>query len=421
MRTAVSWSRSWFLLLLAMVVGGYFLVETYPVPTSYGPMIAGDASNAAKPVAPIAAAFAAWHARQLRSYLSDGRSSRNRVHAVSRVLWPILAVAVTAYVALTVALAAASGHSIVVLLGVSALSVTGLAALTIAAHVILGAACGYWLPLPVGAALIGLASYLWLTWPPGLNVTWPRQLTGLAVGCCGIDRVPHTAAQFAALVTATLWILGALVLLSRPWRTQVSAALASVLVITVGFGSGAVVARSSSASDLYTLARERPDVTLCQGASPVVCLWPEHADALPGVQASASAAYRQWQVLEMPMPERISEFEPADDPDSVGFRYSASAEPGQVVLNLADIILGAEGVNPQRCIGGTGEYARTLQRYETIRTWLALQAGLGGEDLARLNVTEESLGEATTQAALPQTDQRSWFTQSAQGLADCNI
>lgn len=271
--TAVRWTSShWFLPALFAVTCVVAVQNTWR--TGYP---AGDLASASTGLViggPLVSAFVAW---KFRGFARLVRPLRSRRPGTATVLgaWSPLLLGAPATVCCAVMVSAGQVPD-----DVPAWSLVLVCFVTTLACALVGLALTWALPAVVAIPVAALGWFFWLAWTGASDSPLLHNLNSTFTACCSPSTRPAPVAVLASLTLVGVVSSGVLLLVApsrwfvRP-RSVVAVAVAAILLL--GFGSGAVVARSSA--DPLQLVPVEPRTTslVCRTATQVqVCLWPEN-------------------------------------------------------------------------------------------------------------------------------------------------
>ncbi|HYY10773.1 MAG TPA: hypothetical protein VE781_07525 [Kineosporiaceae bacterium] len=150
------------------------------------------------------------------------------------------------------------------------------AALASAAYAALGLALGSSLPPVLAAPAAVAAPYVVMAFPPAMQTTWVRHLTGISSGCCQIYQDLSTRAFVAHLLFLCAVLVGSAAVFVRSSRGARSLQLA---LSGVSAGCLVLAALPALPLDASPVAR-RPGEPTCRSVeTSQLCLWPEHEAA----------------------------------------------------------------------------------------------------------------------------------------------
>ena len=416
--TSIRRALSGWLLLAVAVLGLNAMLSGYPIEVDYGPSLVGSFSESAKFIIPLSAGAAAY----LTGEIAASLRSRSRARSVPTsllpsVFGPVLATAVAAMLlCLTIELSR-SEVTLSALLTSETVVMLGMLGLVLVVHVAVGAAVGWLVPPVVAGPLVVLGSILWLMMPPAQTESvLTRQLIGMPVGCCDIDGVPSIGALTAAATVAAVWLAGSFVALLV--RSKTFGACALVLGLILGATSGGTLTDRSNLPNPYLLEVIRPDETICRGAGPEVCLWPEIDDATRVGQLSRDV-YGAWDELGLEAPATFSAYD--DGPGGSAYLdHRPWVSDAQVVSNLADAVIGYRVRSGEMCVDEPGSDIESFEMSrEAVRIWLTRRAGVPAEDVAAMyGESADRLGTSDL-LARADIDQIRWFDAEMSDLQAC--
>jgi hypothetical protein len=305
------WARArldpaaWLLPVSALL--GAMVVRDSDDPTStYALAVAVDAHLCLFMLAAIGAGATAWKAGRLRR---GGWTQRPWVRSPARIALveatTTTALQLTAYGVVLAATGLRSAIGAVPIDGV----VVATAAVVLLATSAAGWAAGWWIRTELAMPIVVLGTYLALVFPPAMEPLWLRHLTGLHDECCNHDEVLARPVTMAPIILGAGIVVAALLALTAARRPALGVAAAGVVVVA------AVVAASLVDELDHRPSATRTGRAQCAGDRPVLCLWPEQADARPSVSAAVTEVVDRWAAAGIARPERVSTR--PDDADAV--------------------------------------------------------------------------------------------------------
>ena len=354
-------------------------------------------------LAPAGAACAAWEVGRLRQGgVFASPAVRSSARAVTRALTPILLVGVAGLaIALGVVLdrmrASVGGPDPRVLaMGVAVL----------VGHLSIGAVAGRFLARVVATPLCLVVSYLWLVLPTSMLPFSIRHLTGFDTNCCQLDATVAPWGVLGPVVVATGCALASVAaLFARPTALGVALVIAasSVTIALHGVGTFGV-----------DPVRLRPAGGLvCDGREPVVCVWPEHRAALPGLVTAADSLRRRLDRLGIAVPPRASEAR--TDRTRWIFAIRAGSPADVRAASLASGLVPSDGPlchAPQSWQGGAA--------VPLLQAWLQAQTGIADEQVAAAHAPQ-LINVLNAVRSEPAEVQAAWYQANYLAATHCDV
>ncbi|MEZ7004175.1 hypothetical protein [Streptomyces sp. AD55] len=399
-------SAKWAALLLLPAT--WFLVIEWArfAERGFGTAVAEAAAFPVFAVAAVCSACAAWEAGRLRRSQVWGLAPvRGRLRIATDAMVPVLVLAVAA---LAVGLLAAS-----VDLGTPPDSAGMLplasGALVALSYAVLGFGVGSVTPRVVGAPLMLVGVYVWMTVPASSNVMWVRHLSGMQITSSTVtDSVAPTA--FAA-----------------PVLLSASAAAGLMLLVSGAGGRGlravpAVCCAVAGSLTAYLLVADwgpdapttpRTGATVCARSGPRICVPREYAADIPRVHRTATDVLARLETvgLRRPLTLALVSGDAAVSPTTWRF----DPHPDQDDTALRSVIAWSAMPDVPDCFAHDDGYTGSD---EEIRAWLLLVSGIGEEqvssamDATRVHVAAKALD-------LPPAAQVDWFRATVTALRSC--
>lgn len=403
-------------LALPLVLLAILYVRTYILRGATEPYAAGLSSQAVTTmglIAPICAGLGAWEAGRLRrAGVWDMPMVRYRSVVVAWLIGPPVLVGIVAVMAGVEAVLLANG------LIVPDHRPVAVAAAVITAHSLAGFAVGVWIPTSIAVPAAIVVSFLWQIMIRVVEPLWLHLLSGQALeACCGTDTDIASAAFWAPIFVAAGIAVGALVLiLARSGRVAI---IAGCLALSVGLGTGSVIAQGQPDGEAHVGRDEALLVCSDPANTPRVCVWPEHAWRLSGVTALATRATRAWDALGIDVPRSFSEA--VFSKPSAGtlyLRFTDTATDDDIIGSMAYGMLPPWTECP-------GAY-RAVYAIDYLQAWYAASAGMSDEALTARFADLAFAGkpdilEAVNKVrALPPDLQRRWVIQNDSALRACD-
>ncbi|KPM51118.1 hypothetical protein ACG83_37510 [Frankia sp. R43] len=381
-RSRLSSRWTWYLRSHAALKAPFFIVPmvllyetsafvTMQLGDGYWVTGSAKASYALPFVAPVCAAAAAWEAGRLRrSGALRLAPARSVFHVLLRLVSPIAAAGLLglllSYLAVGFELDAVTGHPSPVIAAAAVAVVTGMTAA--------GLIFGWFLPGVIAAPAVAVLGWILITYPVTVSPPWLRHLNGMPEDCCMLAAQPSAGVFFAPAALAAGAVL-VLILLVRETRHPRWMLLPGLAVSAVAVTAACLTARSMGDSPQ---SERDPGDLRCAGSSPLVCVWPEHANLLSEAATQAQVVRSRLQAIGLDVPGTASEASTAD----WFFYLPSDADAAEVRLALARAVV----PRPPEC--EPGRPPRQLPPWESMRTassslavpylqaWLALQVGV---------------------------------------------
>ncbi|MFF9352728.1 hypothetical protein [Streptomyces sp. NPDC014734] len=283
-------------------------------------------------------------------------------------------------------------------------------ALVVLSYAVLGFGVGSVTPRVIGAPLMLLGVYLWMTVPASSNVMWIRHLPGMQITSSTVtDSVETTAFAAPVLFSASLAI-GLVLLVSGAGRralrgvSAVCCAVAGLLtayLLVADWGPGAPTT-------------PRTGATVCKQSRPEICVPREYAADIPRVHRTATDVLTRLEASGLNRPRTLAlvsrdsavspttwRFDPHPDQDDAALR---GAIAWSAMPDLPDCFAHDDGY--------TGSD-------EEIRAWLLLVAGID-EEKAASAMDAKRVRAAAEALDLPADAQVKWFHATIAALKSCS-
>lgn len=289
-----------------------FASEQLPASADYALAVTSTAVASTALVAPLAASVAAWAAWRLRSAReATGAGVRPAWRIGAGIAGPIVLGAVVSLVATAVVRLALTGLSPLPDAGAVLVATFVVVGLTSA-----GFAVGTVLNGLVAAPLVMAASYVWLTLPLTMDTMWVRELTGMWLDCCMSDEQLRPSAVGAVVILYSAMTGAAIAVVRWRWvgpgdRNWAFVALGCAVL-------GAVVPSSMVVGTGPYPSQPRTSALTCTGTAVRVCVWPEHIDALPRLEATVTRVATGLDAIDAARPPMLSEANPASSRKGTG-------------------------------------------------------------------------------------------------------
>lgn len=372
----------------------------------YGLTTSMKAISALPFIAPICAACAAWEVGRLcRGMVYEMTGARSDISITLSRIAPVAAVGLVG-LAESGALVWLNGDT-----GSPDLAVFAVGAIVLAGHIAFGGILGRVLPAVVATPVAFALSYAWLVYPPALSITWVRHLTGFNDSCCLNNEQITTGAIVAPVVLALSIVAAAALVL---WmRHHLLALFPGAIIFMAAF----VLAASLVHNLGFDPTQPRTGAMVCEGRSPRVCVWPEHAGRLRAASADAArmAAIMSGYGLKVPGLATESTVPHPGPAWIFGTFTRGSAAQLRDTIAVGVVPLG----QPARCsksITWAGGFALSA-----LQAWLVVKAGLGLRAANELRRRRPSSRTCAPRLRKPAAQQGNWFRRNLRTASSCDV
>ncbi|MEW2319013.1 DUF7224 domain-containing protein [Streptomyces bauhiniae] len=371
--------------------------------------------------APACAAFAAWEAGRLkRAGVQRLAPVRGRYAIAFGVLWPVVALGVTAVAAclLTVRLETGAAHDW------PHLGVLAMAGYLITVHTVMGYGLGMLLPRILATPLILVVDYLCLVMPVTVvDPMWLRELTGWLDAPYGDLTITMNPVALAVPMVLATGILAAVLVSAEiaRWRgpraLRVGAAAAASVVCLSVFTVSAVLPVRDWTGD--PPPRPRADPPVCAGAAPRICVPVEAAGSLKPLFGAAKEVVPRLVGAGVESPKELAFVSDAAHTDARTWKLFLYRDMTDVDLkaSIAASALPTMPPCPETSDVRTGHAG-------TLAAWLMVKAGMGVDEIQsqrsqKLAADPRVMSVVNRETKLSSAQQLAWFTRNVTLLQRC--
>lgn len=277
-----------------------------------------------------------------------------------------------------------------------------------------GFALGTRLTAPIAVPLALVAPLLWMIGTAAVDPPWVRHLSGTWANCCRLHEEIAPGALWAPWFLALSLLVTSLVSLHPGLNGRV-AALAALAVVPVSVAA-LISPLVNDLSSSPVVARPHEEL-VCGTGEILLCVWPENQERLDSLSLLVDRTSDAWRAVGVPLAKGFTEqrgSQVADDYASL--RIAANSTDHDVVMSLADAILGAPPICPEVAdrpahLGG--------RLYPTLVVYLAMAAGVPADALGA-RFAPRDLTTAASALNLSADEQRTWVTDAFQAWTTCN-
>lgn len=277
-----------------------------------------------------------------------------------------------------------------------------------------GFAVGTRLTAPIAVPLALVAPLLWMIGTSAVDPPWVRHLSGTWANCCRLHEDIAPGALWAPWFLALALLVTSLVSLHPGLNGRVTA-LAALALVPISVG-GLVSPLVNDLSSSPVSARP-PEELVCGTGQVPLCVWPENRARLDSLSLLVDRTSEAWRAAGVPLPRVFTEQRGSRvTGDHASLRIAANSTDHDVVMSLADAILGAPPICPEvpnrpAHLGG--------RLYPTLLAYLAMIAGVPVDTLdARF--APRDLTTAALASKLSADEQRGWVTDAFQAWITCD-
>ncbi|MDH2391549.1 hypothetical protein QCN29_22765 [Streptomyces sp. HNM0663] len=370
----------------------------------YWPSATGSSTFALPFVAAACAAAAAWEGARLhRGRVFDQAPARSQLAITAPVLAPVAVMGLLGMLAALLMSATAADVG----LGIPQFGIVLVVVGVLAANTLVGYIVGRVLPGVLAAPLALIGSFFVNAYPSSWSIYWLRHLVGGGLdSCCSVDTTVDSRALLSAGVFTTAVCLAVVILIQR--RGSATALVAAVVVSVGGFGAGAYIARDLSAEPLQARS---PEVLICEGTQPRICLWPEVADRAM-VQRETRETVKRLERAGLQAPQTLTM---AARPETGAVKLGIPTDPraGDIPGGVASGLL----PEPPAC-ALEGEPYPAGEAGAPVAAWLYATAGAPADSVAgRFGQQEAALAQKVMKQ--PRDVQLDWYQRNMSAMRHC--
>ncbi|MQS07238.1 DUF7224 domain-containing protein [Streptomyces alkaliphilus] len=356
-------------------------------------------------VAAICSACAAWEGGRLRrGGVWFSAPVRGRLRILVNTLSPVLALGSTSFVIAFIFASSTLGTfpDTLDLLPLAS------AAVVMISYTVLGFCVGCATPRVIGAPLMLIGVYVWMTVPASSDIMWIRHLSGVQITSSSVVDSVEVTAFTAPVVLSVSLTLAFLPLMSGAERSlrETGAAVCCGVI-------GSLVAWSLVADwGPGAPTTPRAGAIVCAESNPTICLPKEYSGEVPRLHRIAGDVLADLEAAGFDRPHTLA-LVSAESPVSPGtWRFAPHPEHDDEFLR-ATIAWSAIPDSPD-CFAQDDGYPGSD---EDIRVWLLLLTEDGGTPGATL--PEDTTRHVLPVLELPREEQMGWFDATVEALNDC--
>jgi hypothetical protein len=400
-------SAKWAALLLLPATWFLVVERARSAEPGFGTAVAETAAFPVFTVAAVCSACAAWEGGRLRrARIWDLAPAQRWIRIAADALMPVLALAVAAQ---TVGLLAAAVELGTLPDGTGVPTLLSGAAVVLS-YAVIGFGVGSVTPRIVGAPVMLLGVYLWMTLPASSTIMWLRHLTGMQITSSTVtDSVDTTAFTAPVLLCGSL-AAGLVLVLSGPGHRILRGSTAVCCVLAGSLTSHQLVV--DWGPDAPTVPRAEAPV--CAGWQPEICVPREYASEIPRIHRTAADVLTRLEAVGLGRPVTLALVSRNSYVGVSAWRFDP--HPGQDEADLRRAVAWSE-------IGSFPDCRPYDEGYtgndKTIRAWLLLVAGID-EERAATSVDAARVEEAARVRRFSPETQVEWFHATVTALRACD-